>query len=96
MITKGADLLNGRFGQIVLRKRGKARLILGRILLSKYARINKRMLDGQWAPLSPAVGHSVSMTSWSARADSLIYALLSLLCQKPVRPRKIIVWLAER
>jgi hypothetical protein len=70
--------------------------MLGRVLMAKYAKLNNRVLRGEWFPITPASGVSVSMTSWSARFDSLIYSLMSLLCQKPVRPKKVIVWLAER
>jgi hypothetical protein len=95
MITTSADLLNGRFGQCLLRKRGKLRLMLGKVLMAKYVRLSNMVLLGEWTPTTPATGYAVSMTSWSARADSLIYALLSLVCQKPLRPKNVIVWLAE-
>jgi hypothetical protein len=96
MINASADMFNGALGHYLLRNRGMLRSALGRMLVCKYIKLNDRLIRGEWKPQSPAIGLPVSMTSWSRRSSSLAFALFSLLCQKPVRPRSITVWLSQQ
>lgn len=86
--------LNGHFGWILMRNRGRVRAGVATIYTARLRALYHEFVSGNWSPVnSVKAEHAVSLTSWRPRLPDLPLVLLSLLNQS-IRPSLIHVWLA--
>lgn len=87
-------LSGGKIPELLLRNRGRTRLVVANYLVHRLRQAYQAFLQGDWNPSvsREASDYPISLTSWRPRLPDLPLVLLTLL-QQTLRPKEIVVWL---